>query len=276
MKKITLAKTAGFCFGVDNAIKKLDNAVKYMDSPIYTLGPIIHNKQMIEKYDSQNVKIINDLSQIENNATVVIRSHGIAKSFYDDMMQKHINIIDATCPYVKKVQDIVSKYYLQGYKIIIIGDEKHPEVIGVNGWCNNSAIIINNKNNIPIIKMYDKICVVAQTTIIENLFLEIVSEIQKLNCETQVFNTICSATEERQEEAKFLAKNSDAMIVIGGYDSSNTKKLTEICKKYCDNVVHIETASEIDINKFKDCKSVGITAGASTPAWIIKEVVQKV
>ncbi len=275
MKEITLAKTAGFCFGVDNAIKKLDNAVKHINGPIYTLGPIIHNNQMIQKYDAQNVKIINDLSKVENNATVVIRSHGVAKYLYDQMEQKHINIVDATCPYVKKVQNIVNQYYMQGYKIIIIGDEKHPEVIGVNGWCDNSAIIINNKNNIPIIKMYDKICVVAQTTIIESLFLEIVSEIQEHPCEKKIYNTICSATEERQEEAKLLAKNSDIMIVIGGYDSSNTKKLTEICKIYCDKVIHIETASEIDTKIFKDCKSVGITAGASTPAWIIKEVVQK-
>jgi len=276
LRNVTLAKTAGFCFGVDRAIKKLDNAVKCINSPIYTLGPIIHNNQMIQKYDSQNVKIINDLSQVENNSTVVIRSHGVAKSLYDQMGQKNINIIDATCPYVKKVQNIVNEYCMKGYKIIIIGDENHPEVIGVNGWCNNSAIIINNKNNIPIIKMYDKICVVAQTTIIESLFSDIVSEIQKCHCEIKVFNTICSATEERQEEAKLLAKNSDVMIVVGGYDSSNTKKLTEICKVYCDKVIHIETASEIDTKIFKDCKSVGITAGASTPAWIIKEVVQKV
>jgi len=275
LRKIILAKTAGYCFGVDNAIKKLDDVLKKHKLPIFTLGPIIHNSQVIKKYEDLGVKITDDISQIHDNSAVVVRSHGIGKDDYEQMKKKGIKIVDATCPYVKKVQNIVSKYHSENYKIIIIGDKNHPEVKGVNGWCSNSAIIINDKKNIPLIEKYDKICVVAQTTIIESMFEDIVNEIVQECPEVKVFNTICKATEERQKEAEKIAKLSDIMIVIGGYNSSNTKKLAEICERYCDKVLHIETASELDINILKDCNTVGITAGASTPAWIIKEVTDK-
>lgn len=274
MRKVTIAKTAGFCFGVDRAIKKLDNVIKQYSPPIYTLGPIIHNNQVIEKYEKAGVKTAEDISRIDEDSVVVIRSHGIGKAEYELLKDKNVTIIDATCPYVRKVQNIVNKYKDEGYKIIIIGDERHPEVIGVNGWCEDDAIIINDKKNIPITEKYDKICVVAQTTIIESLFEDIVNEIKNKCAEAEIFNTICAATEERQKEAAEIAKQSDMMIVIGGYNSSNTKKLAEICKKNCDKTVHIETADEIDINKLKECKTVGITAGASSPAWIIKEVAE--
>ncbi|MEL7570580.1 MAG: bifunctional 4-hydroxy-3-methylbut-2-enyl diphosphate reductase/30S ribosomal protein S1 [Eubacteriaceae bacterium] len=275
MRNVTVAKTAGFCFGVDRAIKKLDDVIKQYSTPIYTMGPIIHNKQVIEKYEKAGVKTADNINQITPSSVVVIRSHGIGKDQYEHLKEKNVTIIDATCPYVRKVQNIVNKYKEGGYKIIIIGDEHHPEVTGVNGWCGGDAIIINDKKNIPIIEKYDKICVVAQTTIIESLFEDITNEIKSRCADVQIFNTICAATEERQKEAAEIAAKSDMMIVVGGYDSSNTKKLAEICRKYCCKTMHIETAEEIDLNILKECNKVGITAGASSPAWIIKEVAEK-
>ncbi len=275
MRNVTVAKTAGFCFGVDRAIKKLDDVIKQYSTPIYTMGPIIHNKQVIEKYEKAGVKTADNINQITPSSVVVIRSHGIGKDQYEYLKEKNVTIIDATCPYVRKVQNIVNKYKEGGYKIIIIGDEHHPEVTGVNGWCGGDAIIINDKKNIPIIEKYDKICVVAQTTIIESLFEDITNEIKSRCADVQIFNTICAATEERQKEAAEIAAKSDMMIVVGGYDSSNTKKLAEICRKYCCKTMHIETAEEIDLNILKECNKVGITAGASSPAWIIKEVAEK-
>lgn len=275
MRDVTIAKTAGFCFGVDRAIKKLDDVINKYPLPIYTLGPIIHNNQVIEKYEKAGVKTADNINQITHNSVVVIRSHGIGKDEYDRLKEKNVTIIDATCPYVRKVQSIVNRYKDDGYKIIIVGDEHHPEVIGVNGWCGGDAIIINDKKSIPITEKYDKICVVAQTTIIESLFEDITNEIKSRCADVKIFNTICAATEERQKEAAEIAAKSDMMIVVGGYDSSNTKKLAEICRKYCDKTVHIETAEEIDLNILKECNKVGITAGASSPAWIIKEVAEK-
>ncbi len=276
MDDIILAKTAGFCFGVDRAIKKLDQAIEEHAKPVFTIGPIIHNKNVMEYYENQGVHIADEIGALNQGSIAVIRSHGVGKQCYDELAKKDAVVIDATCPYVKKVQEIAHRYHSEGYQILIIGDSKHPEVIGVNGWCEHQAKIINSKKDVLNLQNCGRICVVAQTTIIEAIFQEIVNAVQERFPETIVFNTICSATEERQNEAAKIAKDVDKMIVIGDKKSSNTKRLAEICRLYNTNVYQIESAAELAETIFLENDRVGITAGASTPAWIIKEVAEKV
>lgn len=272
--EIILAKSAGYCFGVNNAIDSVEKAIKnFKNTNIYTLGPIIHNPQVIKKLVSKGVKSINDLTEV-NEGVVVIRSHGVGEKIIREAEKLGFNIINATCPYVKSIQQKAKEHYKNGYQIIIVGNENHPEVIGINGWCDSEALIIGEKNKVPNLKKYDKICVVAQTTITEDFFNDVTKEIKDQNSNVIVFNTICNATRERQEETKNIASKVNCMIIVGGYHSSNTQKLVIISKKYCKNTFHIESKKDIDIDSMNKFKKIGISAGASTPNWIIKEVIQ--
>ncbi len=276
--KIVVAEHSGFCFGVERAIKiafdKLNDNINKRD--IYTLGPLIHNQQVIDKLQNAGVKVVNDLNNLEDNSIIIIRSHGVPKEIYNLANEKNIEIVDATCPFVRKIQNIVKKFKTEGYTIVIIGDSNHPEVIGINGWCNNEAYIVKTKNDIEKIPFVQKLCIVVQTTMSENLYHELNNIIKKKAKQVIKFNTICSATVDRQESARNLAKNVDAIIVIGGYHSSNTQKLVDICKTEKPNsTFHIEVAEELSIDVLKDYKIIGITAGASTPKWIIDEVIKK-
>lgn len=275
MDEIIIAKTAGFCFGVDRAIKKLDEAVAEKETAVYTIGPIIHNKNVMAHYAARGVGIIEEIDELTAGAVAVIRSHGVGKDCYEALARKGARVIDATCPYVKKVQQIVRRCYEEGYQILIVGDAHHPEVIGVNGWCGNEAVIINSKKDVLNLQNYDKICIVAQTTMIEAVFAQIIEAVEEKFPHARVHNTICSATEERQSEAAKIAQHTDAMIVIGDRKSSNTKKLAEICRMHNEKVYEIESAAQIDESIFFNNDKIGITAGASTPAWIIKEVAEK-
>ncbi|HHT51456.1 MAG TPA: bifunctional 4-hydroxy-3-methylbut-2-enyl diphosphate reductase/30S ribosomal protein S1 [Eubacteriaceae bacterium] len=272
--EIYLAKSAGYCYGVQNAINMVEKSIRDSKINIYTLGHIIHNRQVIEKLESQGVYSIDKIEDI-NDGTIIIRSHGVQPNIYEKVSEKNLVLVDATCPYVKNIQKKVERYYQDNYQIIIIGDEEHPEVIGVNGWCNNSAIILNDIEQVKKIPNYKKICIVAQTTIVLEKFLEIVSRIVSKAKEIIIFNTICDATKNRQDEAANLAKKVDVMIVIGGYHSSNTQKLVSISKEYCKNVFHVETYRDLPIVELIKYNKIGITAGASTPNWIIKEVISK-
>ncbi len=266
---ITVAKTAGFCFGVKRAVDEVYKA-HHDGKKIATLGDVIHNRQVIEDLESKGIFAYDNISDIPDDCTVIIRAHGVGKDIYEKL--KGRDYIDLTCPFVSKIHKIVEKYYRDGYKIIIVGDEKHPEVIGINGWCDYSAEIIDSESQ-DIVKDYsdEKICVVAQTTIKKNNFVHIVQKLKKACKSTIEFDTICSATRNRQEEAAQLATQSDCMIVIGGLKSSNTKKLYEISKGLCPQTYHVETAEDIPQKHFY---KIGITAGASTPARIIQEVVK--
>lgn len=274
--KIVLSKYAGFCFGVKRA---METAWKNISKEsVYSLGDLIHNKQAIEKYKEKGLNVIENLEEIKNkeNASIIIRSHGVSKKVYEDIKQKKFKIVDTTCPFVKKIQKIVNDYYKKGYTIIIVGDKNHPEIIGINGWCENSAFIIKNKKEATDLFLYDndkKYCVVGQTTLNANIYEEC-SEILKEKVEQiEIFNTICSATRERQDDAKNISSRVDLMIVIGGFHSSNTQKLVQICLQNC-KTFSVETLS--DLKKYDsellNSKSVGITAGASTPDWIIEEI----
>ena len=272
--KINLAKYAGFCFGVKRAMDIVLDAAENIDSKIYTLGPLIHNDQVVEYLEKKNVYSVDHLEDIEQNSTVIIRTHGVPKLFYDILEQKKCNVIDATCPFVKKIHNIVYKNYNNGYQVVIVGDANHPEVIGINGWCNNSAFIISCEEDFGKINTEKPICLVVQTTFSLKVWNNI-KKFVKTSCQTvQIFDTICSATEDRQNEAEKMAKTVDAVIVIGGKHSSNTKKLVDICRGHCANTYHIETVSELP-NETWNNRNIGVTAGASTPEWIIKEVISK-
>jgi len=271
-----LAEHAGFCFGVKRALNLLDEALTTGDKPadIYTYGPIIHNPQVIEKYKKLGIKIADDVSSVPKGKTIIFRSHGVGKDVLTRAKKRGLKIIDATCPYVKKVQKKAEELYNQGFQVVIIGDPTHPEVIGINGWCNNKGIIINDVSDLKKLIFFDKIGIVAQTTFPEHKFKEIVEKLKEKANDMIVFNTICKATQKRQQATRTLADEVDLFIVIGGFNSSNTRKLKQLCIETGIPTYQVEQPADLKPEWFKDKKNVGITAGASTPDWIIKEVVK--
>ena len=275
MREVKVAKSAGFCFGVKRAVEMVySEAAK--GKKVYTLGPIIHNEQVVNDLEKKGVNVINSVNDIKDgeNITVIIRSHGISEDIYNQLKAKKVNIVDATCPFVAKIHRIVQEKYKEGNQIVIIGNENHPEVEGINGWCENNAYIIESTSEAEKLSLdYEKkVCIVAQTTFNYKKFKDIVDILSKKSYDINVMNTICNATEERQTEAGTIAGQSDAMLVIGGKHSSNTQKLYEICKKRCSDTYFIQTLDDLDLKKLQSFRSVGITAGASTPNNIIKEV----
>ena len=271
--EIKLAKTAGFCFGVARAVNTLESKDK--NSTIMTLGPIIHNNFVVESLKEKGVFVAESPDDVKDNATLAIRTHGVPKSLVDEIEEKNIPYIDLTCPFVKRIHEIVKEHYEKGYTIVIVGDKNHPEVCGINGWCKNNAIIALDISDINgKISSSTKVCLVCQTTMDRQTFQNISDYISSLCTEKVIFDTICSATNERQSEAAKIAKESDMMIVIGGKHSSNTQKLATICKKYCKNTLQIESFEDFPQN-INIPKKIGITAGASTPSCIIKEVIDK-
>lgn len=271
--EIILAKSAGFCFGVNRAIESCYREIE-KGGKIYTYGPLIHNKNVNNDLAQKGVKSVDRLEGCEDG-TVIIRSHGVGKFVYDELEERKINYVDGTCPFVKKIHKIVNDKEREGFGIIIIGDEKHPEVIGINGWCNNSAIIVDNIEDAKkiVTEKHKKYAVVVQTTFRESKYNSILSVLNDKNFNITAYNTICSATEERQTEAVRISQNVDKMLVIGDKGSSNTQKLFEICEKNCKNTSYIETINDLVLNNYKFNDKIGITAGASTPPAIIKEVI---
>lgn len=272
--EVILAKTAGFCFGVKRAVEMVYEQIGKENT--CTFGPIIHNEEVVEDLKNKGIQVINSLEEAKNvtPGTIIIRSHGTSRATYDALEDMGWTIIDATCPFVKKIHRIVSEESEKGAQIVIIGNEHHPEVEGISGWCHNEPVVIDSVEKALDFKVEDgkKVCIVSQTTFNYKKFQDIVENLRKKGYDIIVRNTICNATEERQTEARELAKKVDAMIVIGGKSSSNTQKLYEICKDECDNTYFIQTLRDLDLSKFSHACSVGITAGASTPNNIIQEV----
>ena len=270
--EITVAKSAGFCFGVNRAMEAVYNAIG--TGTLYTYGPIIHNKTVTSDLEKQGVKSIDNLDGI-HEGTIVIRSHGVGEAVYQEIEKKGLSIIDGTCPFVKKIHGIVQKDYMAGNKIIIVGSKIHPEVIGIKGWCNDEAIVIESVEEVAEVDLEPgkKYCVVVQTTFRRNKFQHIVEAIKEKAVDAKIYDTICSATDERQKEAIEISKIMDKMIVIGDKNSSNTQKLYEICKKNCYNTYNVESFADLVLNIFNRNDKIGITAGASTPSAIIKEVI---
>lgn len=271
--EIITAKSAGFCFGVNRAIEACYKEIE-KGGRIVTYGPLIHNKNVNRDLEKHGVKTVDSLDECEGS-TVIIRSHGVGKDVYDELDSRGINYVDGTCPFVKKIHGIVRKKRDEGYEIIIIGDRKHPEVIGINGWCDDSAIITDNEDEARKLELDSekKYAVVVQTTFRESKYNNILNVLMEKTGRLTADNTICSATEERQEEAVRLSQKVDKMLVIGDKGSSNTQKLYEICRKNCKNTYYIETIEDLVLNNYKFNDRIGITAGASTPPAIIKEVI---
>lgn len=274
--EVITAKTAGFCFGVKRAVEKVYDQVNQGKKEIYTYGPIIHNEEVVADLESKGVKVLESKEDLQNLAhgTVIIRSHGVGKEIYRDIEEQGLELVDATCPYVRKIHRIVREKSEQGKQIIIIGNDTHPEVEGIKGWCVHSAIVVGDQKAAEelCLPQDQEICIVSQTTFNYNKFKNLVEIIDKKGYDIDVINTICSATEERQLEAGELADKVDAMIVIGGKSSSNTQKLFEICKTNCVNTYYIQTLDDLELYSLPPVKCVGITAGASTPNYLIKEV----
>lgn len=293
--KVTVAKSAGFCFGVKRAVetvyKEIENRKEQKEfnkennngecnkegwDHIYTYGPIIHNEQVVADLEKNGVTVLNSMEELLaiEHGTVIIRSHGVDRKTNDYIRERGLKLVDATCPFVKKIHKTVMEKSRDGYAILIIGNEKHPEVQGIKGWSESDTFIINTEEEAQKFE-YDKskkLCVVAQTTFNYKKFDKMVEIIGKKGYDIIVVNTICNATNERQAEARQIASGSDAMIVIGGRSSSNTQKLYEICKEECKNTYYIQKLKDLDLKKLQTCRNVGITAGASTPNNIIEEV----
>ena len=282
MGELTIAKSAGFCFGVTRAVNMVYEAIEKENVPIYTYGPIIHNDEVVKDMEKNGVTVINDLDELSSHekGVMIIRSHGISKAEYDRIKNCGFEVLNATCPFVSKIHRYVEDYSSKGYDIIIVGSPKHPEVCGIKGWADEKChvTIINSPEDAEnyMKNSTKKLCIVSQTTFNYNKFKELVEIISKKRYDIVVLNTICNATEVRQTEARKVAQCSDVMIVIGDRHSSNTQKLFEICKNECKNTYYIQTSDEMDYTQIRSNNNVGITAGASTPNNIIEEVSKNV
>ncbi len=270
--EVKVAKTAGFCFGVRRAVEQAQRATEENKGRIYSYGELIHNPQEVERLRRSGIIPIYEMEDI-SEGTVIIRTHGVREEIIHILKSKKVEIIDLTCPYVKKIHNIAKKYCQDGYKIVIIGDKSHPEVVGIRGWCERSVVVAAKEDVAQAISEDDKICVVAQTTIGIQMWKQVVDMIKTVSPEAVVFDTVCSATQERQAEAVGIASVADLMLVVGGKSSANTRKLYELCKVVCKRTFYIEHAGEIPCVDDSDIQIVGITAGASTPGHIIKEVI---
>ena len=273
--KVELAKSAGFCFGVEKAVNTVYEEAKKGNDIVYTLGPIIHNEEVVKDMKKRGVEAvkIEDLVSLPKG-TVIIRSHGVSREIFNFVKRSGHRVVDATCPFVKKIHAIVSVQSGKGKTVVIIGNPEHPEVMGIRGWGDENTYAVENIEqfiNLGL-KKDKEIIIVAQTTFNHKKFQEIIDKISILGYDVRCFNTICNATQERQAEAKNIASNVDAMIVIGDKKSSNTGKLVEICQEECKNTVFIQTLEDLDYDALLSVDSVGITAGASTPKHIIEEV----
>ncbi len=273
--EVIISKNAGFCFGVERAI---NTALKTIENEeiVYSYGPLVHNQQVVDYLEDKGIITVDSIEGLmgKDTGAVIIRSHGLPKHTIEEIEKLGFKIVDCTCPFVKSVHNKVSEYSSKGYNIIIVGDKDHPEVIGINGWCDNQAYIVNTIEDANNLDFMDKICIVSQTTNNIDKFTKISKIVEEKANEAIIFNTICNATRLRQESAAELAKQVDAMIVLGGNNSSNTKKLADISKIYNDNVYLLESISEISLQELNKFNKIGITAGASTPDWIIKEAVR--
>ncbi len=274
--EVRLAKSAGFCFGVKRAVEQVYDHVE-QGGQIYTYGPIIHNEEVVKDLESKGVQVIQEgeLASLDKG-TVIIRSHGVEKAVCDQIQDRGLVCVDATCPFVKRIHRVVEKESASGKQIVIVGSAVHPEVVGIMGWSSTPVIVIETEEeaeNFTLLEEKD-ICVVSQTTFNYIKFQKIVEKLSKKGYNVSVVNTICNATEERQTEARQLASEADVMIVIGGKHSSNTRKLYEICAKECEHTYFIQTLADLKLEELpnKSVGLVGITAGASTPNNIIEEV----
>ena len=276
MSRVTVAKSAGFCFGVSRAVELVERAAGE-GKQVVTLGPIIHNRHVVAKFEAMGVRVISAPEEAPEGSTVVIRSHGVARAVYEALEKRNVSVIDATCPFVKRIHGIVSWAEAEGRLPVVIGTRSHPEVEGIAGWCRDCRVFetpeeLKTWAESPDVPPDLPICMVSQTTSTEFLWKTCAKIAKKQFTNLKIFDTICRATEFRQSEAAELSRSCQAMVVVGDTGSSNTGRLAMICREHCGRVVLVDHAGELDPAFFRGAAEVGITAGASTPAWIIKEV----
>jgi len=272
MKTIKIAESSGFCFGVKRAIE-LTEQISKENKNVYTFGPLIHNPQEVERLHKKGIEVIDDYSKIKSGV-LVLRTHGIELDIYDKLLlNKNLKVIDATCPFVKRAQDIVKELSDKSEQIVVVGEKTHPEVVALVSYGKGKCIVVENEQDIKKIKKTDIIYVVSQTTQSPKKFDNIVKKIAKIS-KVKTYNTICKATFDRQSSAEKLAKTVDLMIVIGGKNSGNTRRLFQICSNIVETY-HIENGDEIEKSWFDNKQKIGITAGASTPDWIIENITTK-
>ncbi|WP_129126733.1 4-hydroxy-3-methylbut-2-enyl diphosphate reductase [Geomonas oryzae] len=273
--EVILAKHAGFCFGVKRATHlAFDAADRGGDT--YTLGPIIHSPQVVQRLEEMGVKSVESVEEVENGGTIIIRSHGVASSELEAAVQAELEVVDATCPFVKKAQEHVATLSKEGYDVIVVGDAVHPEVQGIVSYATGRVYVVSSGKEVDRLPRMAKMGVVAQTTQSFEHLNDVVAACLERGGETRVYNTICDATAVRQYETKKLAGEVDCMVVIGGFNSANTKRLAQICRELLPRTHHIETAGQIDPAWFEGVSRVGVTAGASTPKWLIDEVIARI
>lgn len=272
--EIFIARHAGFCFGVKRAIEMAETSLSNLKGPLYSLGPLIHNPQTVALLQKQGIKPVHDIEEIESG-NLILRSHGASPDTLEKGRTRGLTIVDATCPFVERAQQLAEALFRSGYQVIVVGDKEHPEVIALVGWTGGSAIVVDNAEEAFRLPEYQKIGVVAQTTQTENNFFDVIEVLKEKTKDLIVHNTICHATRDRQEAAVELAGQVDLMIIVGGKNSSNTQKLAKVCEATGTTTYHIESAEEMSPRWFKNRVRVGVTAGASTPDWIIEEVVQR-
>jgi len=270
--KITVAPCAGFCFGVTRALEIAFDAAREGEGPVATLGPIIHNPQVVAKLEREGLHAFDELDRIERG-TLVVRSHGLPSSVLEHAREKGLLIVDATCPFVKQAQERAIQLESEGYRVVVVGEKDHPEVLAITGNLAGPAIVVNDTGSIPAMAPDVRVGVVCQTTQPIERLRAAVDRLVGVTTELKVFNTICGATRERQRNALELARTADVMVVVGGKNSANTRRLWELCQEAGCDAYHIETADELRPEWFEGKKEVGVTGGASTPQWIIDEIV---
>jgi len=274
--EVIVADNAGFCFGVKRAIKMANDTIDKSPGAVKALGPLIHNPQVVNAFQRRGLEVITDLEEVESDSTVIIRSHGVGPEVKDDALRKGLRVVDTTCPFVTKAQQYAAKLVEENYRVVMIGDKDHPEVIGVIAHTGNKAIVINTIAEAEALKFIPRMGVVFQTTHSIGHVQEIVGALLKRGKEVRVFNTLCGATTAMQKTAVELAPDVEAMVIVGGRQSANTAQLAEVCRRVNPHVYQVESAEEVQDDWFTGLNRIGVSAGASTPDEVIAEVVERI
>jgi 4-hydroxy-3-methylbut-2-enyl diphosphate reductase len=268
---VKIARTAGFCWGVRRTVDKVMAVADAASGPVVTLGPIIHNPQAVARFREKGVATVDAVDQVGDGTTVVVRTHGAVRAELERAEARGLEVVDGTCPYVKYPQTVAQRLSAEGYHIVIVGDAGHAEIKGVVSYVQGPCTVVKPGGAIPELEA-KKVAVLAQTTCIGAEFERVVGALALRHKEVRAVNTICSDTEERQEDARSLAREVDAVVVVGGKNSANTRHLAELCREIQPRTWHVETEQELDPAWFEGCRVVGLSAGASTPDWVVQGV----
>jgi 4-hydroxy-3-methylbut-2-enyl diphosphate reductase len=268
---VKIARTAGFCWGVRRTVDKVMEVADQRHGPVVTLGPIIHNPQAVARFREKGVGTVNAVGEVEDGTTVVVRTHGAVRDELERAEERGLAVVDGTCPYVKYPQAMAQQLSSEGYHVVIVGDANHAEIRGVVSYAQGPCTVVKPGGPIPEIKA-KKVAVIAQTTCIGADFERVVGALALRHKEVRAVNTICNDTEERQADARALAREVDAVVVVGGKNSANTRHLAEICREIQPRTWHVETEAELRAEWFDGCRTVGLSAGASTPDWVVEGV----